>query len=206
MHSSSAIKVMNRNRLLCVCTLFALCVLAGCSSGPNKRNLYTLHEPEITTQGTAFNFVSGLGIGPIVLPESLSHPEVVVYSKNNHVSVNPTYLWAGDLKRAISRVMAATIGSSTTSANVWAYPWDARTRPERQVSLVIERLGGSLGGIVELRAQWRLLSGEGRVVESIGHCRFSRQTPDASYDTYVAAINEVVNECATLLVKEVVSL
>ena len=174
----------------------ALCI-GGCSSSGSKPRWYTLHPQGFEASDVlSGNLKSPLGVGPIVLPESLSRSELVAYDQGNQVIVDSTHLWAGDLKRAISRVMASNLSDLSSMVDIWAYPWDVRIRPEDQLSLAIEQLGGPVSGPVKLKAQWKLLSDYGQKLEKTGRCEHKSTLSSSSYQDYVFAINSLIGECS----------
>jgi uncharacterized lipoprotein YmbA len=177
---------------------FFLLLLCACASTPEIHR-YTLHSAPAPAQVTPIALQGGLGVGPIEMPESWRRGEVVTWGDNNQITVDARHLWAGDPKLAISRVLAANLSQQLQLDDVWAHPWDARIKPKTQILLVVESLGGRLGGNLELKVKWRLTGNFGSDILAIERRTFSAAARDRSYQSYVAAINQLVTELALAL-------
>lgn len=182
--------------IACILTL-----VASCSSQLSNTSRYTLLPSNVDYQGSSFSLIGGLGVGPIDLPESLGRLEVVSLGQGNQIIINSQHIWAGGLRKSISRIMAASISNRLDYDDVWPFPWDVRTRPETQIHLVVQHLGGELGGAVTLDAKWKLLNQKGKNIVSIGHCRFSQEAVDDTYGSYVLAINHLIDLCSGVLIQ-----
>lgn len=185
--------------------LFAFIVLQllGCTSAPTTIQRYTLHSMSPDANPSPFELAGGIGVGPIELPESWRQREVIVWGEANQVIANSRHLWAGDPKLALSRVLATDLSQQLQFNDVWAHPWDSRARPQQQILLVVESLGGRLGGEVELRVKWRLTTDYGAKVVATERRQFSVAAADKSYAAYVTAINRLVDELAAALERSV---
>lgn len=184
-------------------TALILCA-CGCASQTQKNHYYALGvTPQAATGNGALTLPGGLGIGPVDLPESLRRNAIVSMGDKRELRVSDQHLWAGDLKLAISRVLADYLGDSLDSSNVWSYPWDTRTRPQNQISVVVEHFGGQLGGEITLRAKWKILSDNGRTVLAVDRQHFNVQADDRSYNSYVAALDALLAQYALVLAESV---
>jgi uncharacterized lipoprotein YmbA len=176
--------------------------LCACASAPNIHR-YTLHSAPALTDVMPLLLQGGLGVGPIELPESWRQGEVVVWDGKNQIVSDGRHLWAGDPKRAISRVLADNLGQRLQLDDVWAHPWDVRAKPQHQILLVIESFGGQLGGTVVLQAKWRLMTEQGTKSVVTERQVFSATATDKTYGAYVAAINQLVNQLSSGLEQSV---
>lgn len=181
-------------RLTSVLILAGLCF--ACSSARQQKQFYTLysHTDSAATQAIALD--GGLGIGPIELPESFGGEGIVSLGQDQQIIKSHRHLWAGDFKKAISRTIAVNLSQQLAYDNVWPYPWGARHRPQKQISLLVEQLQGKLGEEVTMVVKWTLFENSGRDFVGVGREQFTVPTADASYGSYVAAINELVNQCS----------
>lgn len=168
--------------------------MTGCSSTKVKNQYYTLHPLTADSPRSASAFEGSVGVGPVELPEALQSQAVVSYGERNQVLVAGNHLWAGDLKKALSRVIAANLGTLTGKADIWAYPWGPRARPDRQIAVELEQLGGQRGKPLVLQARWTLYDQAGRNLLGVERLQLTAEPKGSSYDDYVAALNELINE------------
>ena len=185
--------------LFCIVVLWQL---AACSNTPTRLQQYTFSVSTSPIKSEPFSLVGGLGVGPVVLPEFWRQREVVVIEDTQILS-DDRHIWAGDPKLALSRVIAANLSRQLQSNDVWAHPWDSRTKPQKQIILVIESFGGALGQNVELVAKWRLMDEFGGRALATEREIFSAKTADRSYAAYVAALNQLVEQLSTELERSV---
>lgn len=172
--------------------------LCACASTPNIHR-YTLHSAPAPTDVKPFTLAGGLGVGPIELPESWRRSEVVVWGNDNQIIVDGRHLWAGDPKLAFSRVLASSLSQQLQLDDVWAHPWDARAKPKTQILLVVESLGGQLGGVVELKVKWRVTGNYGKDILATERQTFTVATADNTYMSYVLTVNQLIMQLATAL-------
>lgn len=177
--------------------------LAGCAGPSYKTEYYTLAADEhADAQGAAAD-VGTLGVGPIRLPEMLDVVGIVSWDDSQRVYIAPYAVWAGDLKQAVTRVLADDLSAYLATDDVWPFPWDNRVRPDRQVTAVIEQFGGERGGEVTLQAKWRLMNSDGNRVLDSGKVTLSTQADESSYNAYVAALNELLHQFAKSIAQAV---
>lgn len=172
--------------------------MAGCSSAPTQMQRYTLTGNAEPAVGEPMILQGGLGVGPVELPEFWRQREVVVI-ENNKVLTSDRHLWAGDPKLAISRVIAANLSRQLQINDVWAHPWDSRTKPQKQIVLVVESFGGALGQSVEMTAKWRLTDDFGSTAVATERQTFTATPADSSYAAYVAALNQLIGQLSQAL-------
>lgn len=195
---------MNRKAARVTAALVLVGFGFGCSSTQQKQ-FYTLHgHSELAAeQDRSAALQDSLGIGPIELPELFSGDGIVSMGDDQQVLKSQTHLWAGDFKRTISRTIAANLSHHLASDLVWPFPWDTRNRPHKQVSVLVERLEGQLGQEVAMIAKWTLFDDRGKELVAVGRERFTAPTADTSYASYVAAVNDLVNQCSRAIARTV---
>ena len=174
------------------------CVISGCSSNVQKKQFYTLHQHSEQSVNPV-QIKGSIGIGPVELPESFQGDRIVSFSDEQRIIKSNSHLWAGDFKQAMSRTLAADISQAYAYDDVWPFPWDTRHRPQYQISLLVEQLGGVLGGDVQMSLKWTLFEDHGRKIVAVGREDFIEKTTNSSYESYVAAINKLVNQCSIQL-------
>jgi uncharacterized lipoprotein YmbA len=182
--------------------LVLLWQLAACSSAPAQLQRYTFSASATEMTDDPLSLVGGLGVGPVELPEFWRQREVVVI-EDNRILTSDRHLWAGDPTLAISRVIAGNLSRQLHINDVWAHPWDSRTKPQKQIVLVIESFGGALGQEVELIAKWRLTDDFGLQAIATERQRFSSTPADRSYVAYVGALNQMIGQLSQALEQSV---
>lgn len=197
--------ILSINRLAVILLPFLLLTL-GCSSTP-ATEYYTLvadtgsYSNEVGSR-SLFKEGDNIGIGPLVIPNSLENFSVISTENNNQMLINPYQLWAGNLKQNIGQVLSDDISSHLGIDGVWAFPWDNRNRPNIQVRIVFEHFAGELGKTVTLKAKWTLLSEYGRKEIKTGKTEITQVLANADYLHYVQGLNTLINQFSLALAKE----
>lgn len=191
------------NLVKTTCFAFGLLfILSACSSSPATR-FYTLYADNAKTNLQESNSSKpSIGIGPIYLPAYLDNTALVSRSVSQVVNVSGYHAWAGALDNAIIRVLSSDIGSALAQTNVWPFPWDMRARPDIQLTLNIDQFDGVRGGDVVLSLTWNAFKvDEGK---QLAYGQVSRTVSSAGkdYDSYVKALNEVLNKVSADLAAE----
>lgn len=186
---------------------FSLCVvytLTGCSNTPSVQR-YTLLPLMVESQSEPeHQYIESsrkdIGVGPVDLPELLKHQGLVSMEGGNVVKVSDYHLWAGgDLQDTLIRTMKSSLSTELSSKQLWSYPWDNRQRPFYQIGFSIDKFAGSLQGSVELIANWKILSEEGKVLVKSSRFVCSEVTQQETlnpYSEYVAALNRCFDRFA----------
>ena len=173
----------------------------ACSSTPVNTEYFTLHAKSGWDESVSLNKTFALGVGPVILPESLDAPGIVTLAEKNQLNISTRRLWAGDLKKSVTRVIADNISEITAMPQVWSHPWDGRQRPEKQVAVVVEQLQGALGGTVVLKAKWRVLESYGNTSLGVYAEQFSVETRGKGYGDYAVAVNDLMNQLSLRIAK-----
>ena len=201
--SSWYIHVKTYSRFLSLLMLAGVC--AACvSSGPatNYFSLFAIKQTPEETQELADKSLS-FGVGPIIIPEYMDNPSIVSVTKQQAVKVSGQNAWAGDLKVAMGRVLADNLSQYWQLDKVSAFPWDNRLRPSYQIRLAFDEFGGERGGEVRLRVAWSLMNKRGDKLHLSKRAGFAATTTDPSAESYVAALNQLLNQLSAELAVEV---
>jgi len=180
----------------------ALFAMAGCAIKPDTRYYDLALQP--TTQTTVkLNRTINLGVGPISLPDALDRSGIVTRTSQVNVKVSNYHVWASPLEQAFTRVLWESLAHNLSQDSVWAFPWDTRFRPEYQVRVFISQFSGEAGGTVILKLQWTLLESHGQKVMANYRYQSETITQDKSYNSYVSALNQLLNEFANDMSKKI---
>lgn len=161
----------------------AVAFIAGCSSSP-RVTFYTLNVA--ATNETAAAPLSSVAIGPIILPDLLDRPQLVVRTSANRVDIMEAHRWAESLKSGIPRIIAADLGILLKPARVSTYPQNAGLEADYRVLLDIQRFEMSAGEGVGLEALWSVRRSDGGVPKT-GRSVVREPVGAAGYDALVAA-------------------
>ncbi len=172
--------------------VFVVLLLAGCWAAPDTR-YYTLRGIENPEVIRKTDYPYDIGIGPVIMPEMLIHPGLVSLSKDQGVEVSMYRLWAGRLSLMFQRVMTDNVSRILDIDAVWPFPWDNRSRPKRQVRVIVEEFFGVIGGDVHLKAKWIISTNNGEIQLLTRGETFTQLASSDSYMDYVEALNAVLN-------------
>ena len=177
----------------CIFTL----LLSGCAIAP-KTHFYTLHGLAAESAAEQKTFVINeehtYGIGPLFLPEALMQPGVVTHRDGQSVNLSLYNIWAGNLREAITRVVASNMSQLTDVDAIWPFPWDNRNRPTRQIRIVFEQFSGKLGGTVVLKAKWALTENNGEKTLLQKRVVLSEEVSGDGYGPYVTSLNNLISQ------------
>ena len=176
--------------------VLAIFISVACSGPTYKTEYYTLVADAKADLLVEQRYSGSLGVGPIRTPDILNHSGIVSHGSDQQVFVAPYQVWAGDLKRTITRVLADDLSAYLGTHQVWPFPRDNRVRPDRQISILFERFDGERGGEVVLQAKWRLLTADAEKELHTAKVTLRTQTQDGSYSAYVQALNQLLDEFA----------
>lgn len=176
-----------------------LWLLSACSGPTYKTEFFTLVADADAAPLVQREYTGSLGVGPIRIPELLNHSGIVSRGSDQQVFVAPYQVWAGDIKRAMTRVLADNLSAYLNTDQVWPFPRDNRVRPDRQIHILFERFDGERGGEVVLQAKWQLLTADGDAQLHTAKATLQTRARDSSYSAYVHALNQLLNEFAAQL-------
>ncbi len=181
----------------------ALVALAGCTMSP-KTYFYSLQglSGQVVTTKMPLDADKSYGIGPVFLPEPLLQPGLVSHVGGQQLDVSLYNVWAGNLQDAVTRVLAANIAELGQVDAVWPFPWDNRSRPNRQVRVVFEQFSGAIGGEVVLKAKWALTENNGETILLQKRAHLTQAAAGNDYGHYVEALNLLINTLSQNIVVE----
>ncbi len=198
---------MFKRLFLSVITLAAFLLTSSCAMTPTT-HFYTLHgfSDDAARNTVTLRSTHTYGVGPIFLPEALMQPGIVSHREGQELKVSLYNIWAGNLRGAITRVLASNLSHVSGVQAVWPFPWDNRNRPTRQVRVVFEQLSGEVGGEVVLKAKWALTeqNGERAILERRVEITETAKSDGMSH--YVSALNVLINRLSLEIAKELQAL
>ena len=194
-------KALKSSLILAMLALCSACVMTP------KTHFYTLHGLVVDNAAApatiAINPEHTYGIGPLFLPEALMQPGVVTHRQGQSVNLSLYNIWAGNLREAVTRVVASNMSQLTGVDAIWPFPWDNRNRPTRQIRIVFEQFSGELGGSVTLKAKWALTENNGEKTLLQERLVLTGNAAGDGYAPYVSTLNDLINQLSVDIARRV---
>ncbi|MDX1709374.1 MAG: PqiC family protein [Desulfobacterales bacterium] len=187
----------------------ATLVLTGCGTTPQSQ-FYTLNS--LSNAQTAANSIApdpslSIGIGPVVLPEVLDRPQIVIRTGPNKLRIDEFHRWAGRLDEDIARVVAQNISQMLSTEKVAVYPWDVSFKPRYQIIMDIQHFEGRLDQKdVLLEVFWKVIEPQKQTTLRTKRSVIKEPLPAKDYDILMIAKSRVIENLSKLIAKEILSL
>ena len=158
--------------------------LFGCGTPPKER-YYALSIAE-TVSPPPERAAFAIGVGPVIVPEMIDRPQMVVRVAANRVEMSELNRWAEPLKRALPRAIAASIAHNVPAARVYLPGNDNVPPSDHRVRIEIERFDSELGRGALVEASWSV-SGGGATETRYGRSLVREAANGPGYDELAAA-------------------
>ena len=133
--------------------LVLVLVLTACATPP-RESFYTLNAPE---PPAAAADAPSIAVGPVMIPEIVDRPQIVVRLGPNQVQIMEQARWAEPLKTGIARVVAANLAATLGARLAAGRNADADYR----IGLDIQRFESPADAVL-IEALWTVTSKDGR--------------------------------------------
>jgi uncharacterized lipoprotein YmbA len=183
--------IMKRLPVMLIPALLLLvfgCALMGGGTKKTTRFFVLKPLPESETRPISSTGSEGLsiGIGPVILPDSLNRQQMVTRVSENEVRVEPFYRWAAPLAENITSVLAENLSSLLNTNRVIPFPWPLATQPEYQLRITVVEFMGALGGEARLAVRWVLTRGKTQTEMVNTYALFKAPVPSHEHSELVA--------------------
>ena len=180
-------------------------LLSACSSGGESiggTRFYSLQSPALalSAKPNRANPTFKVGVGPVRLSRLLRRPQIVTRKSGTEVAMAEKHQWGGILKEDLIQTLDDNFASLLGTENIEQYPWKLSFKPNYSVRVDIDQLDGELGGVVTLKAHWRLSKGRKEVV--VRNTTLRQKVRGGDYNAYVTAQSEVLYKLCELVSKE----
>jgi len=173
--------------LIVVVVLQTACSLGG-PSQPARFYALSVHAGQPLTTDSALPG-SGIGVGPVSLPELYERPQLVTRPADNRVELAEFERWGGNLAEDVKRVLVQDLIGRLGSDNILVWPWQRQQTPALQVAVQFFRFDGEPGEQARLSGLWQLFDGvEGCRLE-VHRFDISRVPDEPDYAGYVDALS-----------------
>ena len=135
--------------------LLLVFVLTACATPP-RESFYTLNAPE---PPAAAADAPSIAVGPVMIPEIVDRPQIVVRLGPNQVQIMEQARWAEPLKTGIARVVAANL-AATLGARL-AAGRNADADADYRIALEVQRFESPADAVL-IEALWTVTSKDGR--------------------------------------------
>ena len=149
-----------------------------------------------------------LGVGPIILPESLKRSQVVTRQFTNQYVFDDFHRWSGDLEEDVAAVLGQNLSILLGVGRVGVFPWDDEDdfQPTYLVEMNIIRLDGALDGEAVLSARWTVVDTEEKTYLGAGKIVCRQPLEEASYEALVKAESQVLADLSKKFAGEFLAL
>lgn len=129
----------------------------GCGSSP-KTQLYSLQAAAAVPTPDQHRAESRLNIvmGPVVLPERVDRPQIVILTGEHTIHASDFNRWAEPLKVAFPRQLAADLARELGSTRVRVQGQDGAVDPDLRIEVDVLRFEAALGEFAVVEALWTL--------------------------------------------------
>jgi uncharacterized lipoprotein YmbA len=150
---------MNHSRIgLWLMCASALALFSACASSPPSR-FYTL-TPLPETQGRGSDISGGnlaVGIGPVVFPQFLDRPQLVVRDGSNRLDLEEFNRWGGSLQDDFLRVWGENLGYLLKSSRILIFPSESRMPLDFRITAEVVSFEAHSGGDAMLKVRWAVM-------------------------------------------------
>jgi uncharacterized protein len=137
----------------------SIALAAGCSflsPRPDPTKFYVLTAIPGADSTTSAQSASHLavGLGPVKLPDYLTHSEVVTRAEPNRLELSATDRWAEPLDESFRRVLARNLSTLLGTDQVMPFPWDPSVALDYKIEVTVEHFERDGSGGTQLAASW----------------------------------------------------
>ncbi len=142
----------------------------------------------------------GIGVGPVVLAPFLTERKNLIFqSSPNRLEFSTDHLWAGDLEKDFSRVLASNLGHRLGTGNVKVYPWQRESELKYQVTVDVVRFQGAPNGEAVLEANWRAYRLSDGVLVKNQNTTVSDELREDGFEELAASQSRLVDKLAAVI-------
>lgn len=169
-----------------------LTALHGCSVTPHT-NYYVLAS---STQAAAVNTNPlSLGVGPVLVADYLDRVQITLV-KDSTLAVDEFNRWGEPLSAGITRVIMEELSAQLASGKLVRFPWRGDEIPELRIKMMVLELNRQ-NDLALMRMAWSLSATRSGDELYRGIDSFEQAVTDDSYNSLVAAYNEILHQLAT---------
>lgn len=133
-------------------------ILGGCATSPPSR-FYTLTPLPEAERARAEIDGGGLsvGIGPVVFPQYLDRPQLVVRDGSNRLRVEEFNRWGGTVQDDFLRVWGENLSHLLDTSRVVIFPSESRMPLDFRITAEVVTFAAQQGSEVLLKVRWAVM-------------------------------------------------
>lgn len=137
--------------------LLLLGLLGACASPPSR--FYVLTPlPEADGRGSDIRGGDlSIGIGPVVFPDFLDRPQLVVRDGSNRLDLEEFNRWGGTLQDDFLRVWGENLGYLLDTSRILIFPSESRAPLDFRITAEVVNFEGRPGGEAVLKVRWAVM-------------------------------------------------
>jgi hypothetical protein len=189
--------------------LIAVLLIAGCLGRSSPKvtyfSLLTMEQLGETEAVASLPEVK-LGVGPVVIPDSLKRSQIATRQHGNQHEFAEFNRWAGVLEKDITSVLGDNLGQLLGIEKVGFFPWLYHFKPTYRVMVDVIRFDGSIDGEAFLSARWAVSDAEGKDFLAGKKSDYRQPLEDASYAALIKAESQLLAALSKEIAAEIVAL
>ena len=147
-----------------------------------------------------------LGVGPVVIPDSLKRSQIATRQHGNQYEFAEFNRWAGVLEKDITSVLGDNLGQLLGIEKVGFFPWLHHFKPTYRVMIDVIRFDGSIDGEAFLSTRWSISNSEGKDFLAGKKSDYRQPLEDASYAALIKAESQLLAALSKEIAAEIVAL
>jgi uncharacterized lipoprotein YmbA len=168
-------------------------LLGGCGSTPAaKYYMLSAARDSAPAAGAAVLGNKVIGLGPVVLPEYLDRPQIVIRASSNRLELTDGHRWAEPLADNFSSVLQENLSAMLGTDRILSYSSGQSGRSDYQIIVHVIRFDGGADGIVSLVARWSVVARDGTLLLPARRSSFDVTPSGTDIEALVAAQSEAV--------------
>jgi uncharacterized lipoprotein YmbA len=138
--------------------MLAALMLAGCGTTPPS-SFYTLTplaeaaDRDTDIQGGGLS----IGIGPVVFPQYLDRPQLVVRGGTNRLDLDEFQRWGGTVQDDFLRVWGENLAHLLDTSRIVIFPTESRMPIDFRITAEVISFAAAPGGEVVLKVRWAVM-------------------------------------------------
>ncbi|MCF8003851.1 MAG: PqiC family protein [Chromatiaceae bacterium] len=138
--------------------LLCLGLLGACATSPPSRFyvLTPLSEADSRNSDIRGGNLS-IGIGPVVFPQFLDRPQLVVRDGYNRLDLEEFNRWGGTLQDDFLRVWGQNLGHLLDTSRILIFPSESRAPLDFRITAEVVNFEGRQGGEAVLNVRWAVM-------------------------------------------------
>jgi uncharacterized lipoprotein YmbA len=138
--------------------LLGAALAAGCASTPPSSFYLLTPIQEAFSRDVDLSGGSiSVGIGPVIFPQFLDRPQIVVRGGSNRLELNEFHRWGGTVQDDFLRVWGENLAHLLGSSRIVIFPTEARMPIDFRITAEVVSFAAQPDGEVVLKVRWAVM-------------------------------------------------